>query len=75
MVETKKELEWGKLKLVSVAFKEASLDTPSFRASVNFFHNKVQSFEDWIERSVAFFENRYTASFGDFQREIGRAHV
>lgn len=68
MVETKKELEWGKLKLVSVAFKEASLDTPSFRASVNFFHNKVQSFEDWIERSVAFFENRYTASFGDFQR-------
>lgn len=68
MSEKKKELEWAKLKLVSVAFKEASLDTPSFRASVNFFHSKVESFEDWIERSVAFFENRYTSSFGDFQR-------
>lgn len=68
MADKVKDLEWGKLKLVSVAFKEASLDTPSFRASVNFFQEKVEAFEGWIEKSVAFFESRYTASFGDFQR-------
>lgn len=68
MVENKKEGEWKKLKLISVAFKEASLDTPSFRASVNFFQYKVESFEDWIDKSVAFFENRYTSCFEDFQR-------
>lgn len=68
MGENNKDVEWKKLKLISVAFKEASLDTPSFRATVNFFQARLEAFEDWIDKSVAFFENRYAVSFGDFQR-------
>ncbi|QLL31257.1 hypothetical protein HG536_0B01180 [Torulaspora globosa] len=66
--EKDKDAEWKRLKLISVAFKEASLDTPSFRASVNTFQFKLEAFEDWIDKSVAFFQNRYTPSFENFQR-------
>lgn len=68
MGDQKKESEWKKLKLISVAFKEASLDTPSFRASVNFFQTRVEDFEDWIEKTIDFTENKYSATVEDFQR-------
>lgn len=63
-----KDLEWKRLKLISVAFKEASLDTPSFRSSVNHFHTKVESLEDWIEKTVGFTESRYNVSVDDFKK-------
>ncbi|QLQ78770.1 hypothetical protein HG537_0B01190 [Torulaspora globosa] len=68
MEKKDKDAEWKRLKLISVAFKEASLDTPSFRASVNFFQFKLEAFEDWIDKSLAFFQNRYTSCFENFQR-------
>lgn len=68
MEQKDKDAEWKRLKLISVAFKEASLDTPSFRASVNFFQFKLEGFEDWIDKSLAFFQNRYTTCFENFQR-------
>lgn len=68
MGDQKKESELKKLKLISVAFKEASLDTPSFRASVNFFQTRVENFENWIEKTIDFTENKYTSTVEDFQR-------
>ena len=56
------------LRLISVTFKEASLDSPSFRASVNFFQTRVELFEDWIEKTTDFYDHKYKASFEDFQR-------
>ncbi|CAR28975.1 ZYRO0F16258p [Zygosaccharomyces rouxii] len=63
-----KDFEWKRLKLISVSFKEASLDTPSFRAHVNHFQTKVESLEDWIEKTVGFTESHYDVSLDDFQR-------
>lgn len=56
------------LRLISVAFKEASIDSPSFRASVNFFQTRVDALEDWVEKTVDFFDQKYKLSFEDFQR-------
>lgn len=56
------------LRLISVAFKEASIDSPSFRASVNFFQTRVDALEDWVEKTVDFFDQKYKVSFEDFQR-------
>ncbi|UCS21852.1 uncharacterized protein HLK63_J07821 [Nakaseomyces glabratus] len=56
------------LRLISVAFKEASIDSPSFRATVNFFHTRVDIFEEWIDKSMAFYEKKYTHSYDDFKR-------
>ncbi|CAI4718060.1 BAQ_1a_G0044320.mRNA.1.CDS.1 [Saccharomyces cerevisiae] len=56
------------LRLISVAFKEASIDSPSFRASVNFFQTRVDALEDWIEKTVDFFDQKYKVSFEDFRR-------
>lgn len=57
-----------KLKLISVSFKEASLDSPSFRASVNFFHTRIEIFEDRLQKTVDFYDHKYRASLEDFQR-------
>lgn len=62
------ESEWKKMKLVSIAFKEASLDTPSFRSSVNYFQTRIEIFEEWIEKIVDYMDNKYSASVDDFQR-------
>ncbi|CAB4253823.1 similar to Saccharomyces cerevisiae YHR155W YSP1 Mitochondrial protein with a potential role in promoting mitochondrial fragmentation during programmed cell death in response to high levels of alpha-factor mating pheromone or the drug amiodarone [Maudiozyma barnettii] len=56
------------LKLISVSFKEASLDSPSFRASVNFFQTRIEIFEDRLQKTMDFFDHKYRASFEDFQR-------
>lgn len=56
------------LKLISVSFKEASLDSPSFRASVNFFQTRIEIFEDRLQKTIDFFDHKYKASFEDFQR-------
>ncbi|CCD25728.1 Sip3p NDAI_0F04100 [Naumovozyma dairenensis CBS 421] len=56
------------LRMISVAFKDASLDSPSFRASVNFFQTRVELFEDWLQKTTDFYDHKYKASFEDFQR-------
>ncbi|SCU95461.1 LAMI_0F02542g1_1 [Lachancea mirantina] len=56
------------LKLISVSFKEASLDSPSFRASVNFYHVQVESIEGWIVAVSKFLQNRFLPSLGDFKQ-------
>lgn len=56
------------LRLISVVFKEASMDSPSFRAFVNFYQTRVEILEDWLEKTVGFYEQKYRASFEDFRR-------
>ena len=38
----------GQFKLISVSFKEAALDSPSFRASVNHMDNQLNNIEQWL---------------------------
>lgn len=54
------------LKLISVAFKEASLDSPSFRAHTNFFETRAELFHDWILKTVEFVDKKYASSFEDY---------
>lgn len=56
------------LKLISVELKEAALDSPSFRASTNFFYTRVEILEDWIQTNMDFAENKLTTSTENFQR-------
>ncbi|CCK70727.1 Sip3p KNAG_0F00580 [Huiozyma naganishii CBS 8797] len=56
------------LKLISVEFKEASMDSPSFRAHVNFFHTRIEMFEDRLQKTISFYDQKYKPSFEDFQR-------
>lgn len=56
------------LKLISVSFKEASLDSPSFRASTNFYHVQIESFESWIENVSRFYKHKFLPSLDDFKQ-------
>lgn len=58
----------SELRLITVAFNEASTDSPSFRASVNYFHTKMESLNGWLRNTVNYVENTYRPSFEDFQR-------
>ncbi|KOG99215.1 Lam1p [Saccharomyces eubayanus] len=58
----------AELRLITVAFNEASTDSPSFRASVNYFHTKMESLNGWLQNAVDYVENTYRPSFEDFQR-------
>ncbi|SCU96777.1 LADA_0H02696g1_1 [Lachancea dasiensis] len=56
------------LKLMSVSFKEASLDSPSFRASANFYQVQVESLESWIENVSRFYKLKFLPSLDDFKQ-------
>ncbi|SCU99289.1 LAME_0G02586g1_1 [Lachancea meyersii CBS 8951] len=56
------------LKLMSVSFKEASLDSPSFRASANFYQVQIESFESWIENVSRFYKLKFLPSLDDFKQ-------
>lgn len=56
------------LKLISVEFKEASVDSPAFRAHVNFFHTRMEIFEDRLQTTMAFYDQKFKTAFDDFQR-------
>ena len=56
------------LKLISVGFKEASVDSPAFRAHVNFFHTRMEIFDDRLQTTIAFYDQKFKTTFDDFQR-------
>ncbi|SCU95850.1 LAFA_0G02674g1_1 [Lachancea sp. 'fantastica'] len=56
------------LKLMSVYFKEASMDSPSFRASANFYQVQIESFESWIENVSRFYKLKFLPSLDDFKQ-------
>ncbi|KAH3899631.1 Sip3p SCDLUD_003912 [Saccharomycodes ludwigii] len=56
------------LKLISVGFKEASLDSPSFRANVNFFHSQIEYIETWLDNTSKFSKGKYRDGFNDFKQ-------
>ncbi|EJS43387.1 YHR155W [Saccharomyces arboricola H-6] len=58
----------AELRLTTVALNEASTDSPSFRASVNYFHTRMESLSSWLHNTVDYVENTYKPSFQDFQR-------
>lgn len=58
----------AELRLITVALNEASTDSPSFRASVNYFHTRMESLSSWMHSTVDYVENTYKPSFQDFQR-------
>lgn len=60
------EIEIKSLKFISVSFKEASLDSPSFRASVNYYHTQIEAIEGWIDSTISFINNKYRVSLKDF---------
>lgn len=54
------------LKLISVEFKEASVDSPAFRAHVNYFHTRVEMLEEKLQKSIIFYETKYSDSYENF---------
>lgn len=54
------------LKLISVEFKEASVDSPAFRAHVNYFHTRVEMLEDKLQKSITLYETKYSDSYENF---------
>ncbi|ODV63105.1 Sip3p ASCRUDRAFT_31398 [Ascoidea rubescens DSM 1968] len=53
------------LKLISVSFKEAALDSPSFRASVNHFNQQIDQVDHWFDALVKYIK-KYSQIYLDF---------
>lgn len=54
------------VKLISIKLKEAALDSPSFRASVNYFNSQIDQTEQWIDGLLKSLR-RYPQQFNDFK--------
>ncbi|AAS54023.1 AFR651Wp [Eremothecium gossypii ATCC 10895] len=56
------------LKLIPVLLKEASLDSPSFRATVNYFDLQLERTEKWIRTTSEITKGRYHNSLDEFKQ-------
>lgn len=56
------------VQLVTGVFNEATIDSPSFRASVNYCHIKVQKLQEWINNTTDYVESKYNEPCADFTR-------
>lgn len=56
------------LKLICVGFKESPLDSPSFRASVNYFNQQLETIEHWIEQVIKTKKFKAKDQFEEFQK-------
>ncbi|AGO10862.1 AaceriAFR651Wp [[Ashbya] aceris (nom. inval.)] len=56
------------LKLIPVLLKEASLDSPSFRAAVNYFDLQLERTEKWIRTTSEITKGRYQDSLDEFKQ-------
>ncbi|ODV95180.1 hypothetical protein PACTADRAFT_49928 [Pachysolen tannophilus NRRL Y-2460] len=54
------------LKLISVSFKEAALDSPTFRASMNHLNNQIEKFEQWLDGLLKL-ASKYPQRFQEFK--------
>ncbi|EDO18775.1 hypothetical protein Kpol_1028p50 [Vanderwaltozyma polyspora DSM 70294] len=70
MATSKKDEKQGgiHLRLISVELKEASMDSPAFRASVNFFHTRVEIFEDLMQKKLDFLDTKFAPAADNFRR-------
>lgn len=56
------------LKLISVSFKEAALDSPTFRASANHYNHLIEQTEQWVDGLLKFIKKfrQYYNEFKEF---------
>lgn len=54
------------IKLISVRLKEAALDSPSFRANVNYYNSQVDHTDQWIDGLIKFLK-KYPQQISDFK--------
>lgn len=58
----------GYMQVVTSAFNEAIIDTPTFRASVNYYNTKVNDLQEWLGNTLDYIEYKYTKPKKDFQQ-------
>lgn len=56
------------MQLVTVALNEASIDSPTFRAYVNYYQSKVNQFEEWINRTVKYVDESFIPAVDRFSK-------
>jgi hypothetical protein len=54
------------IKLIAVKLKEAALDSPSFRASINYYNSQVDQADQWVDGLIKF-TKKYPQQFSDFK--------
>lgn len=56
------------MQVVTSAFNEAVIDSPSFRSSITYYHSKVVEMQEWLGRTLTFVEEKYSGPSADFRR-------
>mgnify|MGYP003365266414 CR=1 FL=1 len=56
------------MQVVTSAFNEATADTPSFRASVNYYNTKVNDLQEWLGNTLDYIEYKYNEPKKNFQK-------
>lgn len=62
------EVHRRQMSLTTVVFNEASIDSPSFRASVNFFQTKITLLEKWIKSTIDFVDTKYEPAYKNYSK-------
>ena len=57
-----------KLQMNTLLLSEAALDTPSFRATVNFFDGRVKYLSDWSSETALTLQNKYRPALSEFMK-------
>ena len=56
------------MQVVTSAFNEAIIDSPSFRSSLNYYHTKVTELQEWLGSTLTFIEDKYSGPTSDFRK-------
>ncbi|SMN19499.1 similar to Saccharomyces cerevisiae YHR155W YSP1 Mitochondrial protein with a potential role in promoting mitochondrial fragmentation during programmed cell death in response to high levels of alpha-factor mating pheromone or the drug amiodarone [Maudiozyma saulgeensis] len=56
------------MQVVTSAFNEAIIDSPTFRASVNYYDTKVNELQEWLGSTLDYIEYNYTKPKADIQK-------
>jgi len=63
---------YGKyMQVVTSAFNEAIIDSPTFRASVNYYDSKVNELQEWLGNTLDYIEYKYTKPKTEIQKVQG----
>lgn len=56
-------------RLTALAYKEASIDTPSFRTGANHFHMQVLALENWIQENTNLSKNQALSGLAELNKD------
>lgn len=58
----------NQIQMNTVMLSEAAMDSPTFRATTNYFDSRVRYLDEWINDTTLYLQNKYKPALADFKK-------